>query len=40
MEALEILSTEAVISEQYKALDLSESIGEPAALCPFRWWYS
>jgi hypothetical protein len=33
MEALEILSTETVISEQYKALDLSESIGEPAALC-------
>jgi len=32
-EALEILSTEAVISEQYKALDLSESIGELAALC-------
>jgi Patatin-like phospholipase len=33
METLEVLSTEAIISEEYKALDLSESIGEPAALC-------
>lgn len=30
---MRFLSTEAVISEQYKALDLSESIGGPAALC-------
>jgi hypothetical protein len=33
MEKLEVLSTEAVISEEYKALGLSESIGQPAALC-------
>lgn len=33
MEKLQVLSTEAVISEEYKALGLSELIGQPAALC-------
>jgi len=33
MENLEVLGTEAVIREEYNALALSESDGEPAALC-------
>jgi len=33
MEKLEVLSTEAVISEEYEALHLSGSTGEPTALC-------